>query len=185
MGNLDDLAHIISGLRTNLSAFERDANQQFAAFESAVRPRILTLQDSRAKLAKLSLKQEVLFNEALSCVEFGLNRAAIVSAWIAFADVVEEKLASDRLVKVFAVRSRWDSTLSIHELREQYGEFQVIEVAHDTKLINKQVKKYLHGQLSVRNDCAHGSAYQPDTNEALGYISGLLQRANTLKLTPY
>jgi hypothetical protein len=150
-----------------------------------VKSRVLAVEQSKRQLVTLGLRQELLFNEALKCIEFGICRAAIVSAWMAFEDGLEEKLASDGLVKVRAVRPKWNPTTSIHEYREEYGEFQMIEVAYEVRLIPKGAKKFLHGQLSLRNDCAHSSNYDPGVNEALGYVSGLIQRIKEISGTKF
>lgn len=168
-----------------LEAFRKEAHGILSSHESVVKARVFNLRETRKKLSQLSVKQESLFEEALQCTEYGLNRAAILAAWIGFMDALEQKLASDNLVKVHTARPKWDKSLSIHELREKHGEYQVLEVAYQVGLLSKQVKRVLEGNLSTRNDCAHSSDYSPDVNEALGFISGILNRVQQINATAF
>ena len=85
---------------------------------------------------------------------------------------MEEKLASDGLVKLRAARIAWKAT-TIEDLRENVVEYQLIEVAKELGLVSKTQMKALHGMLNKRNECAHPSDFYPDINDTLGYISEL------------
>ena len=117
--------------------------------------------------------------QALRCIESELYRAAHVMAWAAFMDFLEEKIASDGLVKLRGLRSSWKAS-STEELRENVVEFQLIDAARDLGLFGKTEAKALQGLLSKRNECAHPSSYFPGLNEALGYVSELLNRISKL-----
>ena len=160
-------------------AFEREAHAILATHEASA-SRVIVLSESYEKLTKLSLKQDELFRQALRCVEHALYRAAHVLAWAGFMDFLEEKLASDGLVKLRATYTAW-SVSSIEELREVIVEFQLIEAAKKLGLCTKTEMKALHGMLNKRNECAHPSDFYPDMNGSLGYISELLSRIKTLQ----
>ena len=49
----------------------------------------------------------------------------------------------------------------------------------DLKLLGKGEHKSLQDLLSKRNESAHPSGYKPGLNEALGYVSELLNRTPT------
>jgi hypothetical protein len=138
------------------------------------------LEDSYKKLSALSLSQDDLLRQALRCVEEELYRAAHVMAWAAFMDFLEEKLGNDGLVKVRAAYPSWKAA-SVEELRENVVEHQIIIAARGVGLLNKAEEKAFHGMLSKRNECAHPSAYFPGLNEALGYISELLNRIGQMQ----
>jgi hypothetical protein len=70
-------------------------------------------------------------------VEQGLYRAAHVLAWAGFMDLLEEKLASDGLVKLRAARTAWKAS-TIEDVRESYAEYQIIEVARTSVCVRKQ-----------------------------------------------
>ncbi len=100
-------------------------------------------------------------------------------AWAAFMDFLEEKLASDGLLKVRALRPTWKAA-SVEELRDNVVEFQLLEAARDLGLFGKTETKALQGLLSKRNECAHPSKYFPSMNETLGYVTEVLSRIGTL-----
>jgi hypothetical protein len=133
----------------------------------------------------LSLSQERLLDEALACVEHGLFRAAHVAAWQAFMDFLEQKMASDGLVKLRAARTKWPQNSTIEELREQFPEHQIIEAARDVGLVSKSGAKSLLGMLSKRNECAHPSNYRPDMNVCLGYVSDVIVRIDEISQKPF
>ena len=95
-------------------------------------------------------------------------------------DLLEEKLASDGLVKLRAAKAAWKAG-SVEDLRETVVEYQVIEAAKELGLCTKTEMKALHGMLNKRNECAHPNDFFPDMNITLGYISELLTRVATLQ----
>ena len=160
-------------------AFEREAHAILAVHEAAP-SRLVLLEDSYKTLTALSLPQDDLLRQALRCIENELYRAAHVMAWAAFMDFLEEKLASDGLVKLRAIRPSWKAS-SVEELRENMVEFQLIDSARDLGLVGKTEAKALQGLLSKRNECGHPSNYFPGLNEALGYVSELLNRIRKIQ----
>ena len=60
---------------------------------------------------------------------------------------------------------------------ESYNEFQLIEAMKEVKIISKAEMRQFHGLLAQRNQCAHPTRYQPDMNEALGFVSQVLNQA--------
>lgn len=166
-------------LLAKVKGFEQEAHALLATHEASG-SRVVILEESYDKLTKLTLKQDELFRQALRCVEHKLFRAAHVLAWAGFMDLLEEKLASDGLVKLRAAKTAWKAS-SVEELRENVVEFQLIEAAKDLGLCTKTEMKALHGMLNKRNECAHPNDFFPDMNITLGYISELLTRVATLQ----
>ena len=101
-------------------------------------------------------------------------------AWAAFIDFLEQKMASDGLVKVRSKRPNWVKYASIEEIRENVTEHELIKVAYDVGLTSKGEMKTLHGLLSTRNQCAHPTNYRPDLNESIGYVAQLLNQVEQL-----
>jgi hypothetical protein len=159
-------------------AFEREAHAVLSVHEAAP-SRVVVLEDTYERLSALNLEQDELMRQALRCVENGLFRAAHVMAWAGFMDFLEEKLASDGLAKVRAMRPAWKAR-SVEELREYQPEHQIVEAAQAVGVCGKSEIKGLLGLLNKRNECAHPSGYYPLLNETLGYISELLQRIDRL-----
>jgi hypothetical protein len=169
----------LENLRRRVANFEREAHALLSTHETAP-SRVISLYETRKQVTILNLKQAELLEEALRAMEVSLFRPAIVMAWAAFMDFLQEKLAADGLVKVHLSRPNWGKWTAIEELRENVTEFQMLEAARDVKLLNKAETKALQGLLSKRNECAHPSGYKPDLNEALGYLAELLNRIPTI-----
>ncbi len=164
----------------------RELTSEFEAISIAILARVETshvrvvaLNYSYDKLAGLSLKQDELFRQALRCIEHGLFRAAHVMAWAAFVDFVHEKLTEDGATKIGATRPKWGISRA-EDLRE-WADYQVLEALIPVGLCRRTEVKALHGLLNRRNECAHPEDYHPGLNEALGYVSELLQRLAQLR----
>lgn len=169
----------LQDLLTRAHAFENEAHRILARHEATV-SRVITLEDTYNTLIGLSLNQDRLFREALKCVENQLFKAAHVMAWAGFMDYLEDKMMSEYLADIEAVRLKW-SISSKEDLREQAAEHQLIVVCREIKLFSKNEEKAFLGLLNTRNECAHPSNYSPTLNETLGFISQLLNRITTLQ----
>jgi hypothetical protein len=159
--------------------FEAEAHRILGKHESA-RSRVVLLEDTYKRLEKLNLKQDDLLRQAIRCAENGLYRAAVVMSWAALMDFLEETLASDNFAEINLARPKW-SIDSLHKLRENYPEAQIIDALKDIGLLTKNQGKALQGMLNSRNECAHPSDYYPDLNIALGYISEVLNRLSQIR----
>ncbi len=159
--------------------FENEAHQILSKCENST-SRVISLDQTLKQLKGLSIQQEELFKQALDCVKMAIYRASHVMAWAAFIDFIEQKIASDGLVKVKSVFMGWSKYNTIEELRENVPEHQIIEAANKIKLLSKSEEKTILGLLSKRNECAHPSNLKTNLNESLGYISELLNRIDDL-----
>ncbi len=173
------MSKAITDILERVAAFEREAHGLLSAFESAP-SRVISLAETRKQIVILNLKQTELLEEALAAAEYGLYRPAIVMVWAAFMDFLQEKIASDGFVSLHQVRPKWTSCNTLDELRESQTEHAMLEAARELKLLLKAEVNALQGLLSKRNECAHPSGYKPGLNEALGYISELLNRMVTI-----
>jgi len=170
---------MVGGWIARAKRFEGEAIVILSKHETSP-ARVVVLEATYAKLAALSVDQDDLFKQTLRCAENGLFRAAHVMAWAAFMDFLEEKLASDGLVKVGSVRPSWKCA-NRDDLREYQPEYQIVELTQPLGLCSKNQMKALHGLLNKRNECAHPSAYYPELNETLGIISEVLQRIRQMQ----
>lgn len=163
----------ISDFVARAKAFEAASHDIFGQHESSP-SRVVQLDESYARLQRLSIKQDELMRQALRCVEQNLYRAAHVMAWAAFMDYYEELLASDGLSAVRAARPNWNHTATIEELREYQAEFALLELSQPLHIALKNEMKALQALLNKRNQCAHPSSFTPDLNATLGFISEVL-----------
>lgn len=174
------MLELLSSIGRKVIAFKQDVDDLLSKHEAS-KSRVISVDKTRRMLAGLSLQQDELFQQAILCVERGIHRAAHVMSWAAFVDYLEEKLASDGLVKVMSKRPAWAKYSTVEELRENIPEYQLIEAARDVGLLSKSQTKTILGLLSKRNECAHPSGHNPGLNESLGFISELLTRVEQLQ----
>ena len=173
------MIEVLCAFKKKVDKFKEEAHYILAKYENS-KSRVISLDQTRKRLGVLSLQQDDLFQQALTCIEKRIYRAAHVMAWAAFIDFLEQKLASDGLVKIKSVRPGWAKYNTIEEIRENIPEYQLIEAARDVKLLSKSETKTILGLLSKRNECAHPSNYNPGLNESLGYVAELLNRIEQL-----
>lgn len=167
--------------RRRAESFVAAAHDLFGRYETSKSSRVFSLTQTWNDLGGLSLVQESLFRDALRCVERGVFRAAHVMAWAGFMDFLEDIIAEGNLKKLHSLRPAWQKHKSLEELRENVPEFQLLDAARDLGVLSKAATKTLHGLLAKRNECAHPGAYEPEVNEALGFISELLARIKTIQ----
>ena len=173
------ITDLLYAFKKRADAFEEDSHQILSRYEGS-KSRVISLDQTRKRLVGLSLQQNELFQQALTCIEREIYRASHVMAWAAFIDFLEQKMASDGLVKVRSKRPDWVKYASIEEIRENGTEHELIKVAYDVRLISKGEMKTLHGLLSTRNQCAHPTNYRPGLNESIGYVAQLLNQVEQL-----
>ena len=149
------------------------------ARHEATPERVVTLEQSYEKLDALSIDQDELFREALRATESGLFRAAHVLAWAGFVDFLHHYLWDNFQGELAVERLKW--TVKAAEDLRDYTDHQVIETGKIVDAYSNPMMKALHGLLNTRNECAHPSEFYPGLNDALGYLSSLLQRIKTLQ----
>jgi hypothetical protein len=157
---------------------EAEARAILAKHE-ATPERVVTLEQSYDKLDALSIDQDELFREALRATESGLFRAAHVLAWAGLIDFLHHYLWDNFQAELAVERPKW--TVNAAEDLRDYTDHQVIETGKIVKAYSNPMMKALHGLLNTRNECAHPSDFYPALNDALGYLSSLLQRIKTLQ----
>jgi hypothetical protein len=155
--------------------FERAAHDLLAQHETAP-SRVISLAETRKQVGILNLKQTELLEESLKAMEGMLYRPAIVMAWAAFMDFLQERLAESQMAPLHAHYPKWSKWATLDDLRENVTEFAMLDASRKLGLLTKAELKALQGLLSQRNECAHPSGYKPGLNEALGYVSQLLNR---------
>ena len=141
---------------------------------------MVVLRGAYDKLSVLNIAQDDMFRQALRCAENELYRASHVMAWAACMDYIFEKLSSDGLTKVRARYPAWNGK-DIYEMAEFVPERQFVDACRALGLATKNETKALISLLDRRNECAHPSAYYPDLNMTLGYLSEALQILGRLR----
>ena len=167
--------------------FQARAHDILSAHESSG-SRVISLEKSFRQLKGLSVRQEELLIEALNDIKCGSLRSAHVMAWAAFIDHLEEKMASDGLVKVNAAMAgnqkkyqRAIGSATMEEIREKIKERDILDLAMETKLITGKEHAMLVGRLTERNQCGHPTSYKLNQNMTLGYVNRMMTWIETIK----
>jgi hypothetical protein len=169
LSDLRDLSQLLA----RAHSFERSAHAILGRHEAA-RSRVVILEQSYDRITRLSLKHDDLLRQALRCAEHELYRAAHVMAFAGLMDFLFEKLNGDSLTALRRERPDWRGR-DIYEMAEYYANRQFIEVTRAVGLTTKNQVKQLTSLLDRRNECAHPSAYYPDLNMTLGYVSEVMR----------
>lgn len=137
--------------------------------------RVIHLEALARRLSGTPADVQDYFKEAITCLERGLYRAAIVMAWAGHFNVFFEALYHKHEADIRHERKRWKFN-GLAELKESYAEAHMLEVAKVVRFINKAELRVLDGQLSIRNQCAHPTLYRPSHNSAIGYVDEMISQ---------
>lgn len=159
----------------------RDSYHALAAGHEGTSSRVFTVGATRRELKSLSVTQQDLLEQAIRCVEIGLNRPSLVMCWAAFIDYLVCTLTTGGMARLHAAYPGWAHLKNAEDLRESTPEFQLIDAFEKLGHISKGDCKTLKGLLSQRNQAAHPGSQNPDTNIALGYISKIIQTLSAIE----
>lgn len=165
-------------LSTAVEAFRTEAETILGFSENSIH-RTAELSASYSKIDRLTIEQADMLRQALRCVELGVFRAAHVLSWATLADFLQRMAEKDGFSILNSKYPNW-SIKSIDDLRDNIGEYNLIEGMFNSKMITKSEKKALHALLNKRNECAHPTDYFPDLNQSLGYVSECISRLTAL-----
>lgn len=156
------------------SLARRAAHAALSGHEAAA-SRVILLEDLLKKLAAAPIDVQDYFNEAVSCLEQGLNRSGIVLAWAGHFYVFSDALYAKHEHAVRSSRPKWVFK-DLSDLKEQFAESQILDAAREVKFIGRADLRLLQGQLAQRNQCAHPTLYRPSTNVAIGYVDEMIHQ---------
>lgn len=170
---MNDATYIQSWLRKT-KKLEQEAHNIFSKYESSS-SRVILLRDLLKKLDSLPIDVKDYFTEAVECLERGYLRAATVMSWAGFFQVFTEKMFSLKEADIKAARNKWKFK-DLTELKENYAESQILDVAKEVKFINKGLLRVLQGHLATRNQCAHPTLYKPSLNACVGFVDEMINK---------
>lgn len=153
----------------------RNAAHLSLAEHETSKSRVIHLEKLTQSLSGAPVDVQDYFREAIMCVEYGLYRAAIVTAWAGHFHTYSECLFDMHESELRSIRPKWKFK-GLVELKENYSESQIIDVGKEVKFTSKAKLRVLQGQLSQRNQCAHPTVYRPSMNVAIGYTDELIRQ---------
>ncbi|HEX04413.1 MAG TPA: hypothetical protein ENH10_04565 [Bacteroidetes bacterium] len=132
----------------------------------------------RAHLSQISHPETRAFaEEAISCFEGRQFRAAIVLSWIGAVSVLQQCVASNKLVEFNAEALRrnpkWKSAKSSDDLGLM-KEDEFLDVLQAISVIGKNVKQELKKALTLRNGCGHPNSLKVAEHKVASHIEDLI-----------
>ena len=152
-----------------------NAAHQILSVYGDTHSRVISLNDLLKRLSNLPVDINSYFKESIFCLEHELKRASVVMSWAGFFQIFSENVYSKHEADIRKQRTKWVFK-DLAELKENYPEAQIIDVAKDVKAINKSEIKIYHGQLAFRNQCAHPTFFQPSLNNAIGFVDNMISQ---------
>lgn len=120
--------------------------------------------------------------EAVKCYENGIYRAAILMTWAAtiqhlFSSISGHKTGLKEFEK--ANFKRFGTSKGYKEIRKiddllYFKEFDIVQLAEEAGMINRNARVMLHDNLKIRNLCGHPTQYAPGREQAVVFIENLI-----------
>lgn len=149
-----------------------DAHRILAQYEQAP-SRVVILEKLLNQLAELPDDVKNYFEEAITCLELNLLRAATVMSWAGHFYVFSEYLYQKHLIEIRELRTKWKLG-NLEEFKENTAEAQILDLGKEVGFISNSQLRVLHGQLSTRNQCAHPTLFKPSMNVAIGFVDSMI-----------
>lgn len=134
--------------------------------------------DLRTHLTAISNPQTKSFlEEAISCLEADLNRAAVVYSWIGAVAVLYDEVINKHLTNFNAEAikrdSKWKNAKTTDDL-SRMKEHDFLNILESISLIGKNVKQELQQCLQLRNACGHPNSLKIGERKVAAHIEVLI-----------
>jgi hypothetical protein len=136
--------------------------------------RVVIREGLLRRLSGLPIDVQDRYSEAVSCLERGLRRGAIVMAWAGHFHVYGGAASKPMRNGVRVARPKWffrDATD-----KENVVEAQILDVGKDVGFIGKPRLKVLQGRLATRNQRTRSISQCQSMNTAIGHIYDMLRQ---------
>ncbi|MEZ4668642.1 MAG: hypothetical protein R3E39_12085 [Anaerolineae bacterium] len=136
------------------------------------------LNDLRNHAAGITNQQTRSFvEEAISCLEFGLYRPAVVFSWMGAVSILHEHVFNQNLAQFNSEAKRrnpkWNDATTTDEL-SNLKENDFLDVIEKIAVIGGNVKSELKQCLQLRNGCGHPNSLVIGENRAIAHVEVLL-----------
>ncbi|HEX7118012.1 MAG TPA: hypothetical protein VF212_04455 [Longimicrobiales bacterium] len=159
-----------------------DAGRRYVAEIAAghlVSPAMQSATDLRVHLTNITDPNTVAFlEEAISCLEANLLRAAVVLSWVGAVAVMYRYIVDNALPQFNAEAkrrdSKWKDAKNADDLARM-KEYEFLNVIEAISIIGKNVKQELQNNcLQLRNACGHPNSLAIGANRAAAHIETLI-----------
>lgn len=132
----------------------------------------------RAHLSRLSNPNTSKFvEEAITCYESKLFRAAVVLSWVGAIAVLYDYVVSNKLMdfntEALRRNSKWKPAKTTDDLARM-KEHDFLDIIEAISVIGKSVKQELDGCLKLRNGCGHPNSLKIAEHRVAGQIESLI-----------
>jgi hypothetical protein len=115
--------------------------------------------------------------EAITCLEAGVYRAAVVFSWVGAAAMLHAYVFQHQLAQFNAEAPKHDTKWKDAKTVDDFGkmrEFTFLETIAAMSVISPNVKQALEECLKRRNACGHHSSYQLSQRQAVAHLETLM-----------
>ena len=135
-------------------------------------------QDLRAHLQKIRQADTHAFlSEAVSCLEMGHLRAAVVLSWVGAVSQLYEHVVKTELGSFNAEALRRDPKWKLARTADDLArmkEHEFLNMLETLSILGKNVKTELQNALSLRNACGHPNSLKIGNSRVAAHIEVLL-----------
>ena len=141
-------------------------------------PAVQAAVDLRAHLSAVSQPDTLAFlDEAITCLEAGALRAAVVLTWVGAVALLYDFVVTNHLAALNseATRrdSRWKAAKNADDLARM-KENDFLDVLEAISVLGKNVKQELQGCLKLRNACGHPNSLKLGERRVSAHIEILI-----------
>jgi hypothetical protein len=139
-----------------------------------------SVEDLRKLAGTIKDKDTVAFvEEAISCLEADLKRAAVILSWVGAISVLYHHVISHHLTAFNAEAHhrdpKWRPAKTVDDLARM-KEHNFLEVLESISVIGKNLKQELQNNcLHLRNSCGHPNSFKVGANRVASHIEVLVQ----------
>ncbi|HLD70241.1 MAG TPA: hypothetical protein VJA17_05695 [Candidatus Omnitrophota bacterium] len=139
---------------------------------------IVVADSLRKQLSKIKNGDTVNFlNEAISCLEHGSKRAAVILSWVGAMSVLHDYIVGNHFssfnIEAQKRFSDWKPAKTKDDL-SRMKETNFLIVLEVISVLGKNVKQELEACLQLRNSCGHPNSLQIGESKVLGHIEILI-----------
>lgn len=131
----------------------------------------------RGSIAGLSPETVNFLREAVTCLETGCYRAAVIMSWVAAIHILQSHVVQSYLASFNAEASRrdknWRNAKDEDDL-SLLGENEFLDICSKVGAIQKNIKAELKICLDRRNGCGHPNSYQVSELTACHHVETLV-----------
>jgi hypothetical protein len=145
---------------------------------SYAQPTAKSAVNLRAYLATIKDADTLSFlDEAVTCLETGLLRAAVVLSWVGAVSVLYRHVINNSLAAFNAEATRRDAKWKPARTEDDLAlmkEHDFLNVLEAISVIGKSVKLELQNSLGLRNACGHPNSYKLGPARVAAHVEALI-----------